>query len=191
MAINETCQNKLYDEIKTVLATIKTENIDDLDPIDMVELEHLNKLPYLNAVLKESMRLHSPGAFTEREASKDITLSTEDGRYRVNLYKGDIVQVPIIAVHLDEDNFPEPHKFRPERFLNPTHHNYAFLPFGQGPRNCVAKSLALMEVKLAVLHLVYRYKFSRCSSTKDPLEFFFQNLIMTPKAVPLKVEKRL
>lgn len=184
----EEAQDKLYQEIKTVLTTLETNNLED--PIEMVDLEHLNKFQYLSAVVNETLRKHPPATMTERQAAKDIKLSTADGKYSVNIFKGDVVQVPIYAVHYDEDNFTEPELFRPERFLQPTHHNYAYLPFGQGPRNCVAKSFALMEVKLAVLHLVYRYKFTKCEATKHPVEIYFQNNLRVPKAVPLMAEKR-
>jgi len=58
------------------------------------------------------------------------------------LKKGDAVVVPILALQHDEDLYPNPEKFDPDRFspenkssINP----YAYLPFGQGPKNCIGK----------------------------------------------------
>src|SRR5699024_1380383 len=134
-------------------------------------IESLSRFEYLNAVVNESLRIYSPGLLTERQASKDITLQTEDGRVRIDLKKGDIVLLPIYSMHRDPDQFPAPEVFRPERFIGePNHHESCYIPFGSGPRNCVAKSLALMEVKFATLHTIRQYKLSACSKTTGSLE---------------------
>src|SRR5699024_7009125 len=100
-------------------------------------------------------------------ASKDIVLQNEDGSVRINLKKGDVVHIPIYSMHRDVEQWPEPEEFKPERFIGEsTFHKYSYLPFGAGPRNCVARSLALLEAKLALLHTVRRYKFSRGEKTK-------------------------
>ena len=85
----------------------------------------------------------------------------------LDVKKGDIIRVPVYALHHDPNNFPDPENYIPERFLGtPTFHKYAYIPFGSGPRNCIAKSLALLETRMAVLHLIRKFRFSPSKETK-------------------------
>ncbi len=64
------------------------------------------------------------------------------------------------GVHHRADLWPEPKKFRAERFLPGTEHDpYAFLPFIQGPRNCLGQYLALLEARVVLGVLTQRFKF--------------------------------
>ncbi|KAH9398120.1 Cytochrome P450 3A4 [Tyrophagus putrescentiae] len=136
LAKHPQAQEKLYDEIVQMLAKLQEEAPpgSSLDPIDLISIDSLSRFPYLNAVLNESMRIYPPATFTERQASRDMLLQTADGRVSFEVKEGDVIQFPIFAMHHDANQFPEPDAFKPERFLNPTHHKYAFIPFGSGPR---------------------------------------------------------
>ncbi|OTF70710.1 hypothetical protein BLA29_012914 [Euroglyphus maynei] len=108
-----------------------------------------------------------PAPLTERRCVNDSVLTTEDGRCSVSIRKDDIIQIPIWSLHYNEEYFPEPEKFLPERFSHDYEHkypNYAYLPFGSGPRACVAKSLALMEAKIALIWLIKHFKFDKYSN---------------------------
>ena len=80
-----------------------------------------------------------------------------------------LVVVPIYAIHYDPKIWPEPEKFNPYRFTpeeKAKHTPYDWLPFGSGPRNCVAMRLALTEMKIAVAYLARKYKFLRSEKTE-------------------------
>ncbi|CAG7700842.1 unnamed protein product, partial [Allacma fusca] len=65
-----------------------------------------------------------------------------------------------------------PEKFNPEHFSaenKAKRHPYAYLPFGQGPRNCIAMRFALTETKAAIAHLVYNFKIEPCEKTQIPM----------------------
>lgn len=69
--------------------------------------------------------------------------------------------VPIPQLHRDPCAWPEPDKFDPERFLgdNRKSINWTYWqPFGQGPRNCVGMRFALLEIKLAVSHVLTKFR---------------------------------
>ena len=155
----------------------------------MVTFESLHQFEYLNAVLSENLRLFPP-TFVERTASRDMRLETEDG-FVIDLKKDDIIQFPVYTMHRDEQQFPDPERYNPDRFMDsePTFHKYSYLPFGSGPRNCVARQLALFEAKMALLNVVYKYRFSVCEQTQIPVEFY-NGQLLTPKDIFLKVEKR-
>ena len=56
--------------------------------------------------------------------------------------KGTSIFIPVYSIHHDEDLYPEPDKFDPERFdpeMEKARHSMNYLPFGDGPRNCIGK----------------------------------------------------
>lgn len=191
LAVHPETQEKLYQEIISVFAKLSAEAGPDgpVSPIELVTNETLSRFDYLNGVLSETLRIYAPGSNVERQASKDILLQTEDGRVKINVKKDDIVHFFTYAMHRDPEQFPEPEKFRPERFIgSPTHHKYAYMPFGAGPRNCVARSLALMEAKLAILHTIRQFRLSVAPETIIPPEFVHQSQMFIPKDTFLKVK---
>ena len=185
-------QQKLHYELDTQLKKLREESTtDESDPVKLVTFETLNRFEYLNAVISETLRLHAPAPFTERTAAKDIKLETSDGKHRINLKKGDVVHIPIYTAHHDPDQFPDPDTFNPDRFLgDPQFHKYSYIPFGSGPRSCVARSLALLEAKLSLLHVFNGFKLNTCDEAKVPMQFFNQGQFITPKDCVLKVENR-
>jgi len=173
LACNPEAQDKLYEEAKTILQSDVSQNILYELKISFytytkliifshfqkeIDYDHVHSLKYLDAVVNESLRLFSPAIFVERVASEDYII----GNTGIKLKKGQIIHFPTYSMHRDPENFPEPDSFKPERFLpeNRTHHPYFHLPFGAGPRNCIGMRLALLEAKLALIHSVYRFKFS-------------------------------
>lgn len=166
LATNPEKQQRLYEEIARTMAKLAADH-PEADPYELISYESMSKLEYLAAVVNETLRLCPPATLTERKTGSDFRLETSDGKTRIELRKGDQVQIPIYNLHQSEEHFSEPTKYVPERFLGePTFHKYAYIPFGSGPRNCVARSLALFEAKLAVLHLVRNYRLSTCAKTK-------------------------
>merc|ERR1711884_804457 len=72
------------------------------------------------------------------------------------------VWTPIAASHQNEDFFPEPEKFKPERFINKDFDPITFRPFIAGPRMCIGNRFALTEMKIATAMTLksFRYKFN-------------------------------
>lgn len=178
LATHPEMQDQLYTEIKQVIAKLSSE-MNTEDPFDLVTLDTLSRFEYLNAVVNETLRIHPPVPSIERRAAADIKLETSDGRICIDLKKGDVIHIPIWSIHHDPDNYEEPNSFRPDRFIGePKHHRYAHIPFGSGPRTCVARSLGLLEAKMAVLHLVRHFRMSVCDQTAVSVEI---QLIPNPK----------
>ncbi|XP_042203443.1 cytochrome P450 9e2-like [Homarus americanus] len=104
---------------------------------------------FLDACLLETLRLYPPAPMLERQCTKDYQLPGTE----LKLHKGDIVQFPVWSIHHDPKYWPEPNEFRPHRFMPENRDNittFTHMPFGLGPRNCIAMRFALMEAKVAL-----------------------------------------
>nr|XP_037290374.1 cytochrome P450 3A8-like [Rhipicephalus microplus] len=178
LALNPEVQEKLREEVDLCVA--KGEH---------PAMEVVAKLEYLHGVISEILRMFPPASRLERETTKDYAL----GDTGIRVPKGCIVAVPLYAMHHDPEYFPDPHEFRPERFIGENATNirpYTYLPFGAGPRNCVGMRLGLQASKMAVFHSVRIARFVRTDKTKVPLDFFKGYGVISSSDITVGVRKR-
>jgi cytochrome P450 len=110
--------------------------------------EHLNRLEYFDAAIRESLRLRTILPFVVRLTKREFEAG---GR----TYPPGVVLCPCShLVHRRRDLYPDPHLFRPERFLERTYAGHEWFPFGGGNRMCLGMAFALYEMK-AVLGTLY------------------------------------
>lgn len=113
------------------------------------------QLPYLSAVCNETLRIYPVGMLTfprvVRSPIKIMDYEFESGMYLVPC---------IYLLHHREDLYPEPDKFRPERFLERQFSPYEFIPFGGGSRRCIGMVFALFEIKLVLATVLTQFKLS-------------------------------
>ncbi|KAI8896250.1 cytochrome P450 [Globomyces pollinis-pini] len=141
--------DKLYNEIKSV-------NLKDLTT------DSLSKLTYLDKVLKESQRLHSVTPYVPRIALKETTVCG----YQVDV--GIQLLVNLYSINMDPKIHENPELFNPERFNEPMVSG-SFLPFGDGPHNCIGQKMALIQSKVMLIGLVQKYRFELVKDS--PVEF--------------------
>ncbi len=146
------------------LATIGTER----DPIV------ISRLPYLNAVCSETLRIYPVGMLTfPRIATQPVSLQGYD------IEPGTMISGCIYLTHHREDIYPEPHLFKPERFLERQFSPYEFVSFGGGSRRCIGMALAQLELKLVVLELVTNCQLELTG--KLPVEAVRRGVTLGPK----------
>ncbi|MGD1850547.1 MAG: cytochrome P450 [Cyanophyceae cyanobacterium] len=105
----------------------------------------LMRLPYLTAVCNETLRIYPVAtAVFPRYVKEAFTL---DG-YQIN--EGQLLMGSVYLVHRHPDIYPEPARFRPERFLERTFSATEFMPFGGGSRRCIGSALAMAELAIAL-----------------------------------------
>jgi cytochrome P450 len=110
---------------------------------------------YCLAALKESMRLHPPAPILYREVKSSFEL----GGFEFS--RDAAVWVSPQLLHNDVANFPEPHRFLPERFMKGSFEitsRSLYIPFGAGRRACIASSLALHQMTVIGLLTARRFQ---------------------------------
>ena len=118
--------------------------------------EDLESLPYLDAVIRETLRLYPPAYIVGRMAMEPFDL----GGYFFPA--GTTVLMSQWIVHRDPRFFAEPDVFRPERWLDGLATrlaSHAYFPFGGGPRRCIGQGFAMMEAALVIATLARRFHF--------------------------------
>ncbi len=107
--------------------------------------------PWLEAVMKESLRLHPVIPMVVRHLTEPVQV----GGHRLPM--GVSVAPSILLAHLDPRSFPEPDVFRPERFLDGGPTPGTWLPFGGGVRRCIGAGFSLMEGVTVLREVLRRY----------------------------------
>eukprot|EP00878_Enallax_costatus_P004731 GHUV01004980.1.p1 GENE.GHUV01004980.1~~GHUV01004980.1.p1 ORF type:complete len:543 (+),score=147.42 GHUV01004980.1:709-2337(+) len=132
-----------------------------------LEWDDLKRLPYLIAATKEAMRMLPVVSVMGRVAGKDMNV----GPYKVPA--GTVVGTPLFAIQNTVHNWERPEEFMPERWLDVPVETYVydsttntsggkrgitFMPFSEGPRNCVGQSLAKMEVLTLLAKILSNFR---------------------------------
>lgn len=133
----------------------------------------LAKLPYLNAVCNETLRIYPVAIISApRVALKPVQVMGKR-------YSAYTPLVPCIYLtHRREDLYPQPEQFKPERFIERQYSVYEFVPFGGGNRRCIGYALAMLEMKLVLATLLSHYEFELAD--KKPVKPERRGVTMTP-----------
>ncbi len=111
------------------------------------------KLPYLTAVCQETLRIYPIAMFTfARILKAPMQIMGYD------FEPGTQLTPCIYLTHQREDIYPEPKKFKPERFLTRQFSPYEFLPFGGSNRRCIGMAFALFEMKLVIAKVLSHWQ---------------------------------
>lgn len=161
LALNPEIQERLRAEIKEWLS--KSDG--------KLSYEMIFGMQYLDQVINESLRKYPPIPNLNRKVTKDYIIPETN----LTIAKGTSVYLPTYSFHHDPENYPNPQKFDPERFSPDddvrVRHPFTFLPFGDGPRNCIGLRFALMQSKIAVVKTLRNYKITTNDKTPIPIKF--------------------
>ncbi|XWS31239.1 hypothetical protein CRYUN_Cryun23aG0060500 [Craigia yunnanensis] len=151
-----------------------------------VQDSDIEKLVYLQAVFKETLRLYPPGPISvPHEASEDCSVSG----YHVQ--KGTRVIVNLWKLHRDPRIWSNPDEFQPERFLTSPKNvdvlgqHFELIPFGSGRRSCPGMTLALQMTHLTIARILHRFDLT--TPFDEPVDMTEGLGITMPKATPLEV----
>ncbi|XP_063229262.1 probable cytochrome P450 6a13 [Bacillus rossius redtenbacheri] len=179
LSVNTAVQDRLRREVATVLRRHDHQ----------LNYEALQEMKYLDQVIDETLRKYPPVSFLFRACTKPYTVPGSN----VHIDKGTMTIIPVRSLHHDPKYFPCPERFDPERFNEENVKKipqFAYLPFGEGPRLCIGLRFGRMQVKVCLIALLKHFEFSVCDKTSVPLRFSFKiPFIDTPKEVWLRVKK--
>ncbi|KAJ3531287.1 hypothetical protein NM208_g8947 [Fusarium decemcellulare] len=138
------------------------QEVDEVIGRGPIKVEHLTKLPYISAVLRETLRLCSPIPAFGIEAIEDTLLG---GKYLIK--KGELVSAMLSKAHLDPAVYgDDATEFKPERMLEDSftklmeEHPNCWKPFGNGKRACIGRPFAWQEALLAMAMLFQNFNFT-------------------------------
>jgi cytochrome P450 len=139
----------------------------------------------MEAVIHESMRLKPVAPILFFEPNQDVTLGD------LSIPRGTPLLLATRFAHLREEHLENAERFMPERWLSeagtPVPRS-AFVPFGGGPRLCPGRSLALLEMKMALTMLCRSFTVERASGAADPNEVF--SFTLAPANVSISLRPR-
>uniref|UniRef100_A0A1A9UUN8 Cytochrome P450 n=1 Tax=Glossina austeni TaxID=7395 RepID=A0A1A9UUN8_GLOAU len=157
LGIHQDVQKKVYAEQKKIFGN------DMLRDCTFSDTLHMN---YLERVICETFRLYPPVPAIARRVEEDTKLIS--GPYTIA--KGTTVIIPQYFTHRRPDIYPEPNKFDPDRFLPECaikRHYYSFIPFSAGPRSCVGRKYAMLQLKVLLSTMTRRFQIISSRTEED------------------------
>jgi cytochrome P450 len=133
---------------------------------------HRAPLPYLDATIKEVLRLRPLTSFITRRTTAPITLREYE------IPAGTYLVMCVSNAQRHPDFWEDPDEFRPERFLGKKPDPYAWLPFGGGARRCIGMAFALFEMRVVLATLLGQV---RLSTKRPPAGVTLRSFLLTPK----------
>ncbi|KAK1132498.1 hypothetical protein K0M31_013881 [Melipona bicolor] len=155
LAWNPEIQEKTREEIQTVLKKYDGK----------ITYDSIGEMKYLASVMLETLRKYPVLQWLSRIPMEPYTFSGT----KVTVPKDQQVFIPIYSIQRDPEIFPNPEAFDPDRFSEEnikTRHSMSHLPFGDGPRHCSGIRLAKVQLKVAMVTILSKYKVEVCEKTR-------------------------
>ncbi|XP_053682550.1 cytochrome P450 4c3-like [Sabethes cyaneus] len=148
-------QERLFEEIDSVMGQDR-----DRSP----NMSELNEMKYLDCCIKEALRLFPSIPIIARNLTEDVLID----EYTIPATANAIIV--LYQLHRDPEVFPNPEKFDPDRFLPENivgRHQYAYIPFSGGPRNCIGQKFGLLEEKAVFTAILRKYRIESLDRRED------------------------
>lgn len=179
LAMNPEIQDKLRAEI---LETYEKSNGD-------LQYDTIKNMQYLDQVFKETLRKYPPLMILMRQATDDYTFKGT----KLSIRKGQKIWISAWGIQHDPDIYPDPEVFDPNRYTEEAQaarHPMSFLPFGDGPRNCIGARFAVYQTKVGIIQVIRNYVVEKCELTPNVMKNHKKAFLFTPsEGIHLKFKK--
>ncbi|KAH0946705.1 hypothetical protein HN011_009586 [Eciton burchellii] len=168
LALNQDIQEKTRQEIYNAIEAQNGE----------LTYDAVQKMKYLDMVILETLRKYPSAPLLSRKCEYKYQIPDSE----VELPAGMRVIIPIYGLHHDPNYYPDPATFNPERFTEENkrmRHPYTYLPFGEGPRNCIGMRFALLQIKMGIISFLKNHQVDMCDKSIVPIKFSRRSLVTT------------
>lgn len=176
LSIHPEIQSRVAEEVKRV---VQSDNDWDESKKGRITRQLISKLPLLDAVVKEAMRLYPVAPFVVRRIQDDLGVQDPNTDSKTNrtifLPTGSVACIWIYSLHRNPNFWHRPNDFVPDRWLNEDckdvgQTNGAYMPFAAGPRNCVGQPIAYIVLRTLLARLLLQFEFrdDRLDRAKSP-----------------------
>lgn len=167
------------------LPAVRKQLLDELQALGgSLDPNALIRLPYLNAICCETLRIYPVGMLTFPRVTR-----TRVELMGTSLEPGTIVAGCIYLAHRREDVYPDPEEFRPERFLERRYSPFEYLPFGGGVRRCIGMAFAQFEMKLVLSRIVSDFELGLTATRR--VRLVRRGLTSGPSRLRMIIKQRL
>lgn len=141
----------------------------------------------------ETLRIYPPVPMLNRICSKRWPIPNSEGRF---IEPNTAILIPLHAMQTDPKYYPDPQRFdperfRPERLAGKSFAEHPYMPFGEGPRNCIGLRMGKMQTKVSMIVMLQRYSYELAGNTKLPLVMVASSIIMAPEGgINLRITHR-
>ncbi|XP_014480563.1 PREDICTED: cytochrome P450 4c3-like isoform X2 [Dinoponera quadriceps] len=174
-------QKKVYDELLEIYGTQDPKSA----PVKFDDLQYMN---YLECVIKETLRVFPTVPIVGRRLTEDLILGGH------TLPQGADAIITTLALHRNEKYWPNALTFDPDRFLpeNMTNiHPYSYIPFSNGPRNCIGVRYAMASMKIIIATLLRTYTLKVDKKMEiDQIEVHMDIMLAPLHPLKVRIEKR-
>nr|XP_019552168.2 cytochrome P450 4c3-like [Aedes albopictus] len=170
-------QDRLFEEIDSIMGQDRDR------PPTMIEL---SEMKYLECCIKEALRLFPSIPLIARKLTESVTT----GDYTIPA--GTNAVIVVYQLHRDPEVFPNPDKFNPDRFLPENtqgRHQYAYIPFSAGPRNCIGQKFGLLEEKAVAVAILRKYRLDSLDRRED-LTLYGELVLKSKDGLRISISQR-
>ncbi|XP_015434757.1 PREDICTED: probable cytochrome P450 6a14 [Dufourea novaeangliae] len=179
LALNTDIQDKLRKEIRENFAQHG----------ETLTYERVKQMKYLDSVFRETLRKYPLLPILMRKVCTNYTFKGTN----ITIPKNTNIWIPVYGIHRDPDIYPNPEVFDPERFVEDAvsaRHPMSYLPFGDGPRNCIGARFGDYQTKVGLITILRKHRVDVCEKTRIPYVPDSQSFVLTLKGgVVLKITK--
>lgn len=150
-----------------------------------ISYESISEMKFIDLSVKETLRKYPALPLLNRECTKDYRIPGTNH----TIPTGTAIVISLLGLQRDARYFAEPERYNPDRFTSDDFDARAYLPFGEGPRNCIAFRMGVLASKVALVIMLSKFHFETLS--KCEFEFEANTIALEPKGgIKLRVTHR-